>query len=159
MVFWDKVFKEVSQEYPDIKANQLMVDAASMMFVQHPERFDVVVTSNLFGDILTDLGAAIAGGIGLAAGDNLNPDRTYPSMFESIHGSAPDITGQGIANPIAQIWAAGGLLKHLGYTNWYDKLISSFETLLIEKQVLTPDLGGHSSTSDVGDELCKILKR
>ena len=159
MVFWDKIFKEVSQEYPDIKANQLMVDAASMMFVQHPERFDVVVTSNLFGDILTDLGAAIAGGIGLAAGDNLNPGGTFPSMFESIHGSAPDITGQGIANPIAQIWAAGGLLKHLGYTDWYNRLLSSFETLLLEKQVLTPDLGGHSSTSDVGDELCKILKR
>ena len=159
MVFWDQIFKEVSLEYPDIKANQLMVDAASMMFVQHPERFDVVVTSNLFGDILTDLGAAIAGGIGLAAGDNLNPERTYPSMFESIHGSAPDITGMGIANPIAQIWAAGGMLKHLGYTEWYNKLLASFETLLIEKQVLTPDLGGHSSTSDIGDELCKILKR
>ena len=80
-------------------------------------------------------------------------------MFESIHGSAPDITGMGIANPIAQIWAAGGMLKHLGYTEWYNKLLASFETLLIEKQVLTPDLGGHSSTSDIGDELCKILKR
>lgn len=159
MVFWDKIFKEVSAEYPDIRANQLMVDAASMMFVQHPERFDVVVTSNLFGDILTDLGAAIAGGIGLAAGDNLNPEKTYPSMFESIHGSAPDITGMGIANPIAQIWAAGGLLKHLGYNDWYNKLISSFETLLTEKKVLTPDMGGKNSTSDVGDEICNILKR
>ena len=159
MVFWDEIFHEVSKEYPDIKANQLMVDAASMMFVQHPERFDVVVTSNLFGDILTDLGAAIAGGIGLAAGDNLNPEGTYPSMFESIHGSAPDISGQGIANPIAQIWAAGGMLKHFGYVDWYNRLIQSFETLLIEKQVLTPDLGGKNSTSDVGDEICNILKR
>ena len=157
MVFWDKIFKEVSKEYPDIEAYQYMVDAASMMFVLKPERFDVVVTSNLFGDILTDLGAAITGGMGLAAGDNLNPEGTYPSMFESIHGSAPDITGLGIANPIAQIWAAAGMLKHLGYKSWYDKIISAFETLLTEKQVLTPDLGGKSSTSDIGDELCRIL--
>ena len=157
MVFWDKVFKEVSKEYPDIEAYQYMVDAASMMFVLKPEKFDVVVTSNLFGDLLTDLGAAITGGMGLAAGDNLNPEGTFPSMFESIHGSAPDITGMGIANPIAQIWAAAGMLKHLGYKSWYDKIISSFEVLLTEKQVLTPDLGGTSSTSDIGDELCRIL--
>ena len=157
MVFWDKVFKEVSKEYPDIEAYQYMVDAASMMFVLKPEKFDVVVTSNLFGDILTDLGAAITGGMGLAAGDNLNPEGTFPSMFESIHGSAPDITGMGIANPIAQIWAAAGMLKHLGYKTWYDKIISSFEVLLTEKRVLTPDLGGTSSTSDIGDELCRIL--
>ena len=159
MVFWDQVFHEIAKEYPDIEANQLMVDAASMNFVLHPEKLDVVVTSNLFGDILTDLGAAIAGGMGLAAGDNLNPEGTYPSMFESIHGSAPDIAGKGIANPIAQIWAAGGLLRHLGYLDWYNRLIASFETLLTEKQVLTPDLGGINSTSDVGDELCRILRR
>ena len=159
MVFWDKIFKEVSAEYPEIEANQLMVDAASMHFVMHPECFDVVVTSNLFGDILTDLGAAIAGGIGLAAGDNLNPERIYPSMFESIHGSAPDIAGKGIANPIAQIWAAAGMLKHLGYPEYYDKIINAFETLLEEKKVLTKDLGGTSSTSEVGDEICHILCR
>ena len=159
MVFWDQIFHEVAKEYPDIESNQLMVDAASMLMVLHPERFDVVVTSNLFGDILTDLGAAISGGMGLAAGDNLNPERKYPSMFESIHGSAPDIAGQGIANPIAQIWAAGGLLRHLGYQKWYDKLVSTFETLLIEKKVLTPDLGGKNKTSEVGDEICRILER
>ncbi|MBR4377571.1 MAG: tartrate dehydrogenase [Bacilli bacterium] len=159
MVFWDQVFHEVAKEYPDIESNQLMVDAASMTMVLRPETLDVVVTSNLFGDILTDLGAAIAGGMGLAAGDNLNPEKKYPSMFESIHGSAPDIAGKGIANPIAQIWAAGGLLRHLGYVNWYNKLIESFETLLTEKKVLTPDLGGKCSTSDVGDELCRILER
>lgn len=157
MVFWDKIFKEVSSEYPDIASYQYMVDAASMMFVLKPERFNVVVTSNLFGDILTDLGAAITGGMGLAAGDNLNPEGKYPSMFESIHGSAPDITGLGIANPIAQIWAAAAMVKHLGHKEWYDKIISSFETLLVEKKVLTPDLGGKNSTSDVGDELCRIL--
>ena len=159
MVFWDQVFHEVAKEYPDIESNQLMVDAASMTMVLRPETLDVVVTSNLFGDILTDLGAAIAGGMGLAAGDNLNPEKKYPSMFESIHGSAPDIAGKGIANPIAQIWAAGGLLRHLGYVNWYNKLIEAFETLLTEKKVLTPDLGGKNSTSDVGDELCRILER
>lgn len=159
MVFWDQVFHEVAKEYPDIESNQLMVDAASMTMVLRPETLDVVVTSNLFGDILTDLGAAIAGGMGLAAGDNLNPEKKYPSMFESIHGSAPDIAGKGIANPIAQIWAAGGLLRHLGYVNWYNKLIEAFETLLTEKKVLTPDLGGKCSTSDVGDELCRILER
>ena len=159
MVYWDKIFKEVASEYPDIEADQYMVDAASMMFVLKPERFDVVVTSNLFGDILTDLGAAIAGGIGLAAGDNLNPDGTYPSMFESIHGSAPDIAGKGIANPIAQIWSVARMLKHFGYEEWHNKIVSAFETLLTEKKVLTPDLGGNSSTSDVGDELCRILSR
>lgn len=159
MVFWDKVFHEVSKEYPDIQADQYMVDAASMMFVLKPERFDVVVTSNLFGDILTDLGAAIAGGIGLAAGDNLNPDGTFPSMFESIHGSAPDIAGKGIANPIAQIWSAARMLKHLGYEEWHQRIIDAFEILLTEKKVITPDLGGHSSTSDIGDELCRILSR
>lgn len=157
MVLWDKIFKEISLKYPDIEANQYMVDAASMMFVLKPEKFDVIVTSNLFGDILTDLGAAITGGLGLAAGDNLNPEGTYPSMFESIHGSAPDITGKGIANPIAQIWSAAGMLKHLGYKSWYNKIIESFETLLLEKRVLTPDLGGKNTTSDVGDELCRIL--
>lgn len=159
MVFWDQIFHQIAKEYPDIEANQYMVDAASMLFVLHPERFEIVVTSNLFGDILTDLGAAITGGMGLAAGDNLNPERRYPSMFESIHGSAPDIAGKGIANPIAQIWAAASMLKHLGHPEWYEKIISSFETLLCEKKILTPDLGGNSKTSDVGDEICRILER
>ena len=159
MVFWDEIFHEISAQYPDIEANQLMVDAASMNFVIHPEKFEVVVTSNLFGDILTDLGAAIAGGIGLAAGENLNPEGTYPSMFESIHGSAPDIAGKAIANPIAQIWAAGCMLKQFGYKKYYDKLIDSFETLLTEKKVLTPDLGGNSKTYEIGNEICKILER
>ena len=159
MVFWDEIFHKIAKEYPDIEANQLMVDAASMNFVIHPEKFEVVVTSNLFGDILTDLGAAIAGGIGLASGANLNPERTYPSMFESIHGSAPDIAGKGIANPIAQIWAAADMLKHLGFDKYHDMIISSFETLLTEKKILTPDLGGNNTTSDIGDEICNILNR
>lgn len=157
MVLWDEIFAEISAEYPDITTNQLMVDAASMMFVMHPERFGVVVTSNLFGDILTDLGAAITGGLGLCSGDNLNPERKYPSMFESIHGSAPDIAGKGIANPIAQIWSAASMLGHLGYKDWEKRIISAFEILLTEKKALTPDLGGCAGTSEVGDELCRIL--
>lgn len=157
MVFWDKIFAEVSKDYPDIQANQLMVDAASMNFVLHPERFDVVVTSNLFGDILTDLGASISGGMGMCAGDNLNPEGTYPSMFESIHGSAPDIAGKGIANPIAEIWSAANMLKHLGLKHWHDKILQAIEVLLLDKQTLTPDLGGSATTSQVGDALCKIL--
>lgn len=158
MVFWDEIFEEIAKEYPDIEHNQYMVDAASMMFVLHPERFEVVVTSNLFGDILTDLGAAIAGGMGLAAGDNINPERTYPSMFESIHGSAPDIAGKNIANPIAQIWSGARMLKFLGYEIWHDRLIKSFEKLLTDKKVLTPDLGGTSTTTEIGDEIIRILK-
>ena len=98
MVFWDQIFKEVGEEYPDVKTYSYLVDAASMFMIKDPARFEIVVTSNLFGDILTDLGAAIAGGMGLAAGANLNPERKYPSMFEPIHGSAPDIAGKGTAN-------------------------------------------------------------
>ena len=105
MVFWDEIFAEVGKEYPEVRTQKLLVDAASMFFVKDPKRFQVVVTSNLFGDILTDLGAAIAGGMGLAAGANLNPEKKFPSMFEPIHGSAPDIAGKGLANPLASIWS------------------------------------------------------
>ena len=112
MVFWDSVFAQVSREYPDVKTQSLLVDAASMFFVRDPGRFEVVVTSNLFGDILTDLGAALAGGMGLAAGANLNPERRYPSMFEPIHGSAPDIAGQNKANPIATVLSLAMMMRY-----------------------------------------------
>jgi len=112
MVFWDRVFQEVAKEYPDVKTQSLLVDAASMFFVKDPKRFQVVVTSNLFGDIITDLGAAIAGGMGLAAGANLNPERKFPSMFEPVHGSAPDIAGKDIANPLATILSCAMLLRY-----------------------------------------------
>ena len=115
MVFWDQVFEEVSQEYPDVQTASYLVDAAAMLMIKDPKRFEVVVTSNLFGDILTDLGAAIAGGIGLAAGANINPEREYPSMFEPIHGSAPDIAGKNTANPLATIWSASQILDFFGY--------------------------------------------
>lgn len=157
MVFWDQIFKEVGQEYPDVKTYSYLVDAASMFMVKDPKRFEIVVTSNLFGDILTDLGAAISGGMGLAAGANLNPERKFPSMFEPIHGSAPDIAGKGIANPLATAWSASQMLDFFGYTEWAERIINVIEEMLVEKKVLTPDLGGTASTSEVGDEICKKL--
>ena len=158
MVFWDQIFEEVGREYPEVKTYSYLVDAASMFMVNDPKRFEIVVTSNLFGDILTDLGAAIAGGMGLAAGANLNPERAYPSMFEPIHGSAPDIAGKGIANPLATVWSASQMLDFFGHEDWGKKLIDCIEKLLVEKVTLTPDLGGAASTSDVGDAVVKMLR-
>ncbi len=152
MVFWDKIFQEVAAEYPDVQTKSYLVDAASMFMVTDPKRFGVVVTSNLFGDILTDLGAAIAGGMGLAAGANLNPEKAFPSMFEPIHGSAPDIAGKGLANPLATIWSAAQLLDFFGHENWGKRTVDIIEEMLVEKQVLTPDLGGTATTDQVGDE-------
>ncbi|MBQ7625137.1 MAG: tartrate dehydrogenase [Clostridia bacterium] len=159
MVFWDQIFKEVSAEYPDVETHSLLVDAASMFMVKDPKRFQIVVTSNLFGDILTDLGAAISGGMGLAAGANLNPERKYPSMFEPIHGSAPDIAGQQISNPLATVWAASQMLDFFGHKEWGAKLIDAIETLLKEKKTLTPDLGGTAKTSEVGDAVCAVISK
>ncbi len=159
MVFWDQVFAEIGKEYPDVETHSLLVDAASMFMVKDPKRFQVVVTSNLFGDILTDLGAAIAGGMGLAAGANLNPEKTFPSMFEPIHGSAPDIAGKGIANPLAAIWSASQLLDFLGHGEWGKRIVGAIETLLIEKRSLTPDQGGSAKTSECGDALIDVLLR
>ena len=159
MVFWDSIFAEVGKEYPDVKTDSLLVDAASMFFVKNPARFEVVVTSNLFGDIITDLGAAISGGMGLAAGANINPERKYPSMFEPIHGSAPDIAGKQIANPLASVWSASQMLDFFGHEEWGKRLIDAIETIMVENKVLTPDMGGSAKTSEVGDELVNILKR
>ena len=160
MVFWDQIFNEIGKEYPEVKTYSYLVDAASMFMVKDPGRFEVVVTSNLFGDILTDLGAAIAGGMGLAAGANLNPEKVYPSMFEPIHGSAPDIAGKGIANPLATVWSASQMLDFFGYTVWGSRLIECIEELLVEEKVLTPDLGGSASTSEVGDAVIeKLVKK
>lgn len=150
MVFWDKIFAEIAKEYPTVVTKKLLVDAASMFMVRDPARFGVVVTSNLFGDILTDLGAAIAGGMGLAAGANLNPERKYPSMFEPIHGSAPDIAGRGLANPLATVWAASQMLDHLGFPEMGKKLIDIIEDVLVEGKYLTPDLGGTAKTEEAG---------
>ena len=157
MVFWDQIFEEVSREYPDVETHSYLVDAASMLMVKDPRRFEIVVTSNLFGDILTDLGAAIAGGRGLAAGANLNPERIYPSMFEPIHGSAPDIAGQGKANPLAAIWSASQMLDFFGHEEMGSRVLSAIEAVLEEGSVLTPDLGGTATTSQTADRVLAKL--
>ncbi len=157
MVFWDQIFAQVGREYPQVKTHAYLVDAASMFMVKDPGRFEVVVTSNLFGDILTDLGAAIAGGMGLAAGANLNPEGHYPSMFEPIHGSAPDIAGKGLANPLATAWAASQMLDFFGHEDWGKRVVDAIEALLVEGKTLTPDLGGRATTAQVGDALLAKL--
>lgn len=159
MVFWDQIFREVSLDYPDVTTHSYLVDAASMFMIKDPARFEIVVTSNLFGDILTDLGAAIAGGMGLAAGANLNPEGKFPSMFEPIHGSAPDIAGRGLADPLATVWSVSQMLDHFGYTEWGARVLDVIEQLLVEGSVLTPDLGGSATTSEVGDRVVAALER
>lgn len=150
MVLWDQIFHELSAAYPDVETHEYLVDAAACHFVRDPGRFQVVVTSNLFGDILTDLGAAIAGGMGLAAGANLNPERKFPSMFEPIHGSAPDIAGTGKANPMAAIWSASQLLDFFGYEEYGAKVIEAIQATLVEGRTLTAELGGTAKTDEVG---------
>ena len=157
MVFWDQIFKEVGADYPDVETHALLVDAAAMFMVKDPRRFQVVVTSNLFGDILTDLGAAISGGMGLAAGANLNPERKFPSMFEPIHGSAPDIAGKGLANPLATIWSAAQMLEFLGHGQWSDKVLGVIAQMLREKTALTPDMGGKATTAECGSAAARLL--
>ena len=155
-VLWDEILEQVRGDYPDVAADKQHADAAVMNFVRSPERFDVVVASNLFGDILTDLGGLIAGGLGLAPSANLNPERAYPSMFEPVHGSAPDIAGQGIANPIAAILSAAMMLDWLGETEAGDYLRRSVERVLAAGQT-TPDLGGKLSTAEVGRRVAEAL--
>jgi len=157
LVVWDRAFDRVRQDYPDIQTRSLLVDAASMDFIRKPESFDVVVGSNLFGDILTDIGAIITGSMGLASSANLDPERRYPSMFEPVHGSAPDIMGQGIANPMAQILTGAMMARHLGENSAAEDIESSVLSLLEEGEILTPDLGGTSSTQVVGDAVVRSL--
>lgn len=159
MVFWDEVFIEVGKEYPEVKTYSYLVDAAAMFMIKDPKRFEVVVTSNLFGDILTDLGAAIAGGMGLAAGANVNPERLYPSMFEPIHGSAPDIAGKQISNPLASVWSVSQMLDYFGYEDWGKKILDVVEDIMVEGVSVTPDMGGKAKTSEVGDAVVKALDR
>jgi len=164
MVLWDEVFAAVRARYPDVPAQSFLVDAAALYFVRQPERFKVVVASNLFGDILTDLGAALQGGLGLAASANLNPPGAYPSMFEPVHGSAPDIAGQGVANPLATLWATSLLLEQLAVYRQLPVLaqagqavMAAIEAVLREGQVRTPDLGGEATTSEVGAAVRRAL--
>ena len=159
MVFWDQVFEEIAADYPDVPAYSYLVDAAAMFFIKQPQRFEVVVTSNLFGDILTDLGAAIAGGMGLTAGANVNPERRWPSMFEPIHGSAPDIAGKGIANPMAAIWSASQMLDFFGHEDWGRRVLEALEQVMTEGTVLTPDMSVTATTQQVGDAVVSKLQR
>ena len=153
MVLWDRVFQRVAAEHPDIATESLLVDAAAMNFVRRPQTFDVVVASNLFGDILSDISAIVTGSIGLAASANIDPTHRFPSMFEPVHGSAPDIAGKGIANPLAAVVSASMMLDHLGLGEAARKIDASIEKLLAEEKIRTPDLGGSSSTGQVIEAL------
>jgi tartrate dehydrogenase/decarboxylase / D-malate dehydrogenase len=157
MPYWDERVAEMAKGYPDIAVNQFHIDILCAHFVQHPDWFDVVVGSNLFGDILSDLGPACAGGIGIAPSANINPEKRFPSMFEPVHGSAPDIAGKGIANPIATMWTAQMMLEFLGETQAAAALMGAIEQVCGAGKVLTPDLGGSATTSQVTDAILKQL--
>jgi tartrate dehydrogenase/decarboxylase / D-malate dehydrogenase len=150
MPFWDERFRVIAQEYPDVRTDQYHVDILAANFVLHPDWFDVVVGSNLFGDILSDLGPAVAGTIGIAPSANLNPERENPSMFEPVHGSAPDIAGKGIANPIGQIWSGAMMLEHLGEGEAAKAVERAIEAVLVDPGARTPDMGGKATTRDLG---------
>ena len=151
MVFWDSVFQEVAREYPDIKTDAAMVDATTMWLVKNPEHFDVVVASNLFGDIITDLGAMLQGGMGFAAGGNINPEKHYPSMFEPIHGSAPKYAGKEVVNPIAAIESIRMMWEHLGEAQAARDIQDSVVQVLSSGKVRTRDMGGTNTTFEIGD--------
>ncbi len=157
MVLWDRTFQQVALQYPDIETESLLVDAAAMNFVRRPQSFDVVVGSNLFGDILSDLSAIIVGSLGLAASANLDPLRRFPSMFEPVHGSAPDIAGKGVVNPLAAILSAGMMLDHLGMNEAAGAVESAVAAVLAKAKVRTPDLGGHNSTEEVATAVLEKL--
>jgi tartrate dehydrogenase/decarboxylase/D-malate dehydrogenase len=157
MPYWDERVAEMAKNYPDIEVSQYHIDILSAHFVQHPDWFDVVVGSNLFGDILSDLGPACAGGIGIAPSGNLNPEKRFPSMFEPVHGSAPDIAGKGIANPIASLWTAQMMLDFLGEDKAAAALMGAIEHVCADGRVLTPDLGGSARTNQVTDAVLAQL--
>lgn len=150
MPFWDERFAAMKEGYPGIETAQFHIDILAAHFVRSPERFDVVVGSNLFGDILSDLGPACTGTIAIAPSANLNPERAHPSMFEPVHGSAPDIAGQGIANPIGQIWSGAMMLDHLGHPEAAAAIVGAIERVLRDGRVLTRDMGGTASTEELG---------
>lgn len=159
MKLWDECVKRtLALEYPELQLESVYIDALVAYFVQRPQSFEVVVASNLFGDILSDLGSAIVGGLGLSPSANINPEREFPSMFEPVHGSAPDIAGKGIANPIAQIWSAALMLEHLGREDLAMKIVKAIEEVLIERKVKTADIGGSSSTKEMGAAIVEKIK-
>jgi tartrate dehydrogenase/decarboxylase/D-malate dehydrogenase len=157
MVLWDEVAEIVRQEYPAVEYRKYHVDALAARMITYPQTLDVMVTSNLFGDILTDIGSAISGSLGIAPGANINPTRTHPSMFEPIHGSAPDIAGKGIANPIGAIWAGALMLEHLGRRDLHDTVVSAIERVVARETGRTPDLGGTSTTTEVSNAITREI--
>ena len=159
MVFWDEVFEEVAEDYPEIAAERYHVDALAARFVTHPQTLDVIVCSNLFGDILTDLGGALQGSLGIPASANLDPERRCPSMFEPVHGSAPDIAGKGIANPIGAIWAGAMMLEHLGEAEAAQLVVRSLEETCRQGTVFTRDLGGVASTQDFAKATIQAMRQ
>jgi tartrate dehydrogenase/decarboxylase/D-malate dehydrogenase len=157
MPYWDEIFRRIAKEYEDVKADQYHVDAIAAMFVLHPEKFDVVVGSNLFGDILSDLGAALAGSLGIAPSANLNPERKFPSTFEPVHGSAPDIAGKGIANPIGQILSGALMLHQLGYPEAARTIEKAVEVAVADRNIRTRDLDGEASTQQMGKTVAELV--
>ena len=157
MPYWDERFEAISAEYPDITTDKFHIDILTAHFVRNPHWFDVVVGSNLFGDILSDLGPAVTGTIGIAPGANINPEREFPSMFEPVHGSAPDIAGQGICNPIGEIWSAAMMLEHLGHKEAADDIVTAIETVIRDSNVKTPDMGGKANTRELGQAVVDNL--
>jgi tartrate dehydrogenase/decarboxylase/D-malate dehydrogenase len=160
MPYWDERVKAMSASYPQVSVDQFHIDILTAFFVQRPQHFDVVVASNLFGDILSDLGPACTGTIGIAPSANLNPTREWPSLFEPVHGSAPDIAGKGIANPIGQVWSVAMLLDFLGHRDAHDAVLHAIEAVLSDPSApRTPDLGGKAGTRDVGRALVEAVSR
>ena len=158
MPYWDERFRAMAAHYPDIATDQYHIDILTAHFVLHPDWFDVVVGSNLFGDILSDLGPAVAGSIGIAPSANINPEREFPSMFEPVHGSAPDIAGKGIANPIGQIWSGAMMLEHLGQAIAAKAVETAIEEVLADPKLLTPDMGGDATTESLGAAIATAIE-
>jgi tartrate dehydrogenase/decarboxylase/D-malate dehydrogenase len=157
MPFWDECFAEMAVKFPDVRTDQYHIDILTAHFVRHPDWFDVVVGSNLFGDILSDLGPAVVGSIGIAPSANLNPEKEFPSMFEPVHGSAPDIAGKGIANPVGQIWSGAMMLRHLGAAEAANAVENAIAQVLAKSQARTPDIGGSASTKDLGEAIAAAV--
>ena len=157
MPYWDERFAAIAAEYPEVRTDQFHIDILTANFVLHPDWFDVVVGSNLFGDILSDLGPAVAGTIGIAPSANINPSRELPSMFEPVHGSAPDIAGRGVANPIGQIWSGAMMLEHLGHPEAAARIETVIEEVIQDTGLLTPDMGGTSTTEALGSAIAEAI--